>query len=287
MPRFDDRIFQVVLNYGTTQLTLDGGLYLSASGQKYANALQDECTVVIANLKKETRDQLATQLTPFNYDQARKSIQLYAGRQSTGLFLLYSGDIVECTPSQPPNIMLTIKSKTAQFYKYDLVAQAQNTTAPLSQIAGGVALSMNLAAHFEATDRTIQNYSYTGSTLKQVDKLGQVGSVDAYVDGSTLVVKDRGAALKNTVLVLSKDTGMVGIPELTEYGIRVRCLLAPSVKLGGAVQLSSVLNPLIDGTYTIYKLGFEIASRDTAFYSIIEATKYPALFNAAIGVSNI
>lgn len=287
MPQFDDRIIKVVLSYGTTQLTLGEGLYITASGQKYANAMQDECTITIANLKRETRDQLATQLTPFNMNQARKSVQLYAGRQSTGAFLLYSGDIVACTPSQPPNILLTIKSKTCQFYKYDLVAQANNVTAPLSQIAGNVASSMGLTPHFEATDRTIQNYSFTGATIKQVDALGQAGSVDAYVDGSTLVVKDRGVALTNTVLQLNQDTGMVGQPELTEYGFRALCMLTPSAKLGGAVELTSVSNPLLNGSYTIYKLGFEIASRDPAFYSVIEASKFPVPYGAAAGLGNM
>ena len=287
MPQFDNRIFQIVLNYGTTQLTIDEGGYITASGQKFANALQDECTIQIANLQQQTRNLLATQLTPFNRDQARKSVTLSAGRVSTGLFPLYSGDIVECTPSQPPNIVLTIKSKTCQFFKNMLVAQSQNLTAPLSQITQQVASTMGLGTRFEATDKTIANYSYTGSAIKQVDKLGDAGAVDAYVDGQTLVVKDKGEPLKNETLVCSEQTGMIGIPELTEYGVRVKMLLAPTLKLGGSINLTSVLMPLLNGVYVIYKLGFEIASRDTNFYSIIEAAKYDIRAGAIGGLEGI
>jgi len=71
---------------------------------------------------------------------------------------------------------------------------------------------------------------------------------------------------------------MIGQVELTEYGIRVKCLLSPGVKLGGILTLQSVQNPSLNGNYTIYRTGFEIATRDVAFYDIIEATKYPQMF---------
>jgi len=282
MSQFDNRIFKVVLSYGTTELTLDGGLDITAQGQKFANALQDECTITIDNLQKETRDQLATQLTPFNMNQQRKTVQLYAGRVSTGLALVYQGDIVDCITGQPPDIRVTIKSKTCQFFKNDILAQSANVNAPLSGIAGTVAQSMGLSTKFEATDKTIANYSYTGSSIKQVNKLAESGGVDAFVDGGTLVVKNKGQALNNVSHTLSKDTGMIGVPQYTEYGVRVTCLWSPSVQLGGGLSLISELNPLLNGDYTIYKLGFNLASRDNPFYSIIEASKFPVLYQNAV-----
>lgn len=294
MAQFDDRLIEVILSYGTTRLTLSGGLAISASGQKYANALQDECTIKISNLKKETRDQLATQLTPFNYLQQRKSMVVMAGRISTGLFELYRGDIIECTPSQPPDIILTIKAKTQAWFKNNILAQSQNVSAPLSQIAQQTASMMPdpvtgkpLSLKFEATDKTVSNYSFTGPVVKQIDKIAECANVDCYVDGNTMVVKDRGVALKDQILLLSKDTGMIGVPELTEYGIRVKCLLQPTMKIGGAVRLTSVLNPMLNGDYTSYKVGFEIASRDTPFYSILECSKFPIWQGLAGGIGGI
>lgn len=276
--QFDDRIFKVVLQYASSQITLDGGLYIKATGTKYANPLQDECTLVVANLKQDQRDNLATQLTPFNLDQARKSVMIYAGRVSTGLFLLYQGDITECTPSQPPDIALTIKSKTAQFFKMNILAQAQSITAPLSQIVTNAASSMGLTPQFQATDKQIANYSYTGSAAGQVDHIADLGSIDLFIDGTTLVCKNRGAPLNNVTHVLSSSTGMVGKPELTQYGVKVTSLLAPTARIGAKLSLTSALNPLLNGDYTIYQMGFDIASRETPFYTIIEASKFPVLY---------
>lgn len=291
MSQFDDRIFRLEINWSTGNLVLNagegsstnGGLAISASGMKFANPLQDECNVSIANLSPQIRNQLLTQLTPFNYNQARKSLALYAGRVSTGLFLLYSGDITQCTPTQPPDITLNIACKTAQFYKFNILAQAQAITAPMSQIAAQVAQSMGLKIQFEATDKNIQNYSYTGSVEKQVKALSDLGAIDCFVDGGILVVKDRGRALLNVRYDINAKNGMIGTPEPTDWGVRVRTFLAPNTRVGGGITLVSEKNPLLNGAYTIYKLGFEVASRAEPFYSIFEATRYPELYyNAAL-----
>lgn len=280
MFKFDDRIVSVVLTYGETRLTIsDAMCAISAYGMKYADPTQNECTVTIANLRKETRDQLATQLTPNSYNDQRKSIELYAGRVSTGLSLLYKGDIVLATPSQPPDITLCIVSKTAQFFKYDIVAQSYAQLAPASTIAKGIADSMGLKLQFEAQDKQIANWSYTGPTTKQADRFGAVGNMDAYIDDDTFVVKNKGEPLKNVSFVLSQDSGMVGQPEPTEYGVRVKCLFNPSIRLGGGLNLESALNPAVSGDgYTIVKSGFQIATRDVPFYSMFEATRYPDLY---------
>lgn len=287
--QFDDRIVKVVFTWGTESATIDTSqgdptnpAYISANGSKFADVTQNECSLQIANLSRELRNSLATNLTPADYNQGRKSMQLWAGRVSTGMFLRYEGDIVSAVPSQPPDIILSIRSKTLQFYKQDILAQSYAVSnTPMSQIAGDVAKSTGLNLKFEATDRMIANYAYTGSAAKQIDKLGDLGGMDAYVDDGTLVCKNKGTPLNNVSFVLSAQSGMIGQVELTEWGVRVKCLLSPSVKLGGTLVLASMQNPSLDGSYTIYKTGFELATRDTPFYDVIEATRYPAAFYAA------
>lgn len=287
--QFDDRIVKVVFTWGNGQQAIvDSSLdptnppFISASGTKFADVTQNECSLSVGNLKRETRNALATNLTPVDYNQARKSVQVWAGRVSTGLFLRYEGDIVSGVPSQPPDIIMTFRSKTMQWYKQDILAQSYAVgTTQMSQIAGDVAKSMSLNLKFEATDRQVSNYSYTGSAAKQVDKLGQLGGMDAYVDDGTLICKNKGMPLNNVSHVLSAESGMIGQVEPTEWGIRVKCLLSPNVTLGGTLTVTSIQNPSLSGSYTIYKTGFEIATRDTPFYDVIEATRYPAAFYSA------
>ena len=66
---------------------------------------------------------------------------------------------------------------------------------------------------------------------------------------------------------------MIGIPEATERGVKVKILYDLETDLGGQIDLTSELNPALDGSYTIYKIDFDLASRDTPWYFDIEASR--------------
>lgn len=272
MQAFDDRIVRVSVEING-QLNVYEKLAIRASGQKYGNSLQDECEVKISNMSRETRDFLLTETSPFNGNNTPKRIIVEAGRVSTGTHVLFEGDITQATPSQPPDITLTLKAKTSQFAKGALITNSKEDTTDLSLIARDVAASMDLTLVFEATDKKIANYSYSGPKLKQLDKLTEAGGVDAFIDGTVLVVKDSNVPLRNATHELSADSGMVGIPEITEQGVKTRYLLDPQSRVGGQLVLRSELNPAASGNFTIYKLGFDVANRDTPFYNIAECKR--------------
>jgi hypothetical protein len=253
------------------QLKTYEGLNVSASGTKYANANQNECEIKIANLDKATREYILTETSPFNANRTPKRFIVEAGRVSYGYSKVYEGTIASAVPSQPPDITLTIKALTANDKKGDVIARTQPGQVKLSTIAKQVAADLGLSLTFQATDRQIANYNYSGGALKQVDKLGEVGRVNAFVDDRVLVVKDMGRALENQIRVLNIDSGLIGIPELTEQGVKVKFLLDNVTVLGGTLRIQSKIYPTVNGDYSIYKLGFDIASRDTPFYWIAEA----------------
>lgn len=271
-PELDPRLLRIGIEIGG-QLKLYEGLAMTASGTKYANANQNECEVKITNLDQATRDYLLTETSPFNKNKKRKILTVEAGRVSTGYSLVFRGDITNAVGAQPPDIALTIKAATGDYAKGDIIATSQPGSAPLKNIAAQVAKDLDLALDFQATPKQIANYSFTGSKVKQVEQLGAMGRVNAYIDDATLVVKDFNAPLARRTRELNLDTGMVGIPEFTEQGIKVKMLFDNQTVLGGGINITSKLNPAANGLYTVFKLGFELASRDTSFYYIAECTR--------------
>lgn len=269
---FDNRLLRVGVEVNG-QIRWYEGLQIKASIQKFANPTQNEATIQVSNMSAEVRNFILTETTPFNMNFTRKKIYVEAGRESTGLFRVYEGDIMSVTPSQPPDIMLTFKSKTSQFEKTNIVARSAGEQVQLSALAKSVASDMGLNLVFEAPDKKIASYQFIGATIQQVGKLSEFGNVNAYVDDGQLIVKAANQPIRNVTHVLSKDSGMIGVPEATEQGIKVTYLLDQNTRLGGAIQLVSSINPSLNGTYTIYKLGYELANRDTAFYNICEASK--------------
>lgn len=249
------------------------GLAIKASGTKGATDTQNTADVTITNLSKDVRNYILTETSPFNKNRTPKKLIIEAGRVSTGTARLFVGNITKSSPTQPPDIGLNMTAQTGAFKKGDVVARSGAARENLSAIAGRVAGDLEANLTFEATDKQIANYSFSGATLRQVNALAEAGGVDAYLDDETLVVKDRDKPLRNRVKIIDNTTGMIGIPEATERGVSVRILFDLQTDLGGQIDLTSELNPALDGSYTIYKIDFDLASREAPWYLGIEASR--------------
>lgn len=272
MQKLDPRIVKVSIEI-EGELKVYENLAISAVGCKYANATQNDCEFKIANLDKETRNYLLTQTSPFNQNRTPKLIILEAGRQSYGTVEIFRGTITAAAPSQPPDITLSIRALTGNYLKGKIIARSEPPSAPLSLIAKDIAGDTDLTLIFQASEKNLTNYSFTGGALKQIENLGQAGDVNAYVDGNNLIVKDNNVPLKNKLKILNLSTGMIGIPEVNEQGVKVKFLLDNQTTLGGSIQITSELYPAINGLYEIFKLGFHITSRDVPFYWIAECKR--------------
>lgn len=272
MAELDPRLMRIGIEVDDRIKWYDQQFNISASGTKYANALQNECEVKLTNVNKETRDYILTETSPLNKNATPKRLMVEAGRVSTGMSLVFEGDITSAVGSQPPDITLSIKAKTANFQKGNVISRSKSQT-KLSNIAEGVAKDLGLRLDYQAKDKNIANYSHSGAALKQVDRLGTTGAVNAYINNGTLVVKDYNIPLKARTRVLNIDTGMIGIPEFTEQGIKVKMLFDNQTDLGYGLDVQSIMNPAANGVYSVYKLQFELSSRDTPFYLIAEAVR--------------
>lgn len=248
-------------------------LAISATGTKYANPNEDECTVKISNLSRELMVYLATETSPFNLDRTNKVFVLEAGRESYGYSEVFRGNIQNITISQPPDVWLELRAITGTEKATETVSKTAPAKISLKSIAESIAKDLGSSLTFEATDKNLSNYIFSGGALSQIKLLADAGEIDAYLDGNTLVVKDKHVPLTGKVRVLNKDTGMVGIPQLTEFGVRASMLLDNQTTIGGALDIRSEMYPSANGKYAIYKLGFEVSSRDTPFYYHAEGVR--------------
>lgn len=272
MAELDLRVVKISIEInGKTQVFSD--LQMTAVGTKYANPLQNMAEISIDNLDKTTQDYLLTETSIFNLNRTPKKITVEAGRQSWGTTKIYTGNIVSSRVTQPPDTRIILRCLTGNFYKGILIQQMQAGRASLLNIAKNAATSLNLSLDFQAQNKLINNYSFTGGAFAQVDAIGKLGSINAYVDNDTLVIKQANLPLSGTAKVISADTGMIGIPDITEQGLRVKYLIDNQTRLGGLLSVKSVIYPAVNGNYIIYKLSFDIASRDTPFYYIAEAKR--------------
>lgn len=269
----DPRIVKVSIEINGKLKIYTDPIQLTANGTRYGNALQNECTVTLDNLDVETQNYLLTETSPYNLNYSPKRVIVEAGRVSYGTSIIYIGNIVRAIVSQPPDITITLQCLTGNYLKSNIITRNMQGSAPMSQISKNVANDLNVNLLFQATDKNVANYAYAGASLNQVELLGQMGNYNAFIDNNTLVVKDAFIPITNSVRYLSAETGMIGIPEFTEQGIKIKFLLDNKTTLGGSIEVNSKQYPAANGTYVIYKLGFQIANRDTPFYYIAEAAR--------------
>lgn len=268
-------VLNITVNGKTKIYTASGDspLNITATGTKYANALQNEAQITISNLDKATQDYILSETTPFNLNTTQKTVTLFAGRDSYGTAQIYSGNIVSSMVTQPPDIGITLKCLTGNFLKTQVITNNQPSQATLNQIGKKVSQDLGLALQFEATNKNIGNYNFAGSSLKQVQLLNSLGGINAFVDDNTLIMKNALVPLTGTTRILNADSGLIGIPEFTEQGLKATFLLDNKTRIGGGLQIQSQIYPAINGNYVIYKLGFNITSREVPFYYIAEAAR--------------
>lgn len=272
----DPRIVRIEIDANGERHTFNG-LNILASGQKFANPNSNTATVKISNADDDLVNYLISETTPWSEINTTSEIRVYAGRESWGEpALIFQGDVIFADKTQPPDITLIIKAQTKSNDKNRVITRSNPGNITLQRISQSVANDLGLSLKFEANDKTISNYNFTGGVLKQVNKLETAGGVSAYVDDGVLVVKDMSRPLQNEIRVLSENTGLVGRPEITEQGIKVKFLLDNNTRLGGLIRLQTNIDSVLNGDYQIYKLLFNIASRDTPFYWIAEAKRYDA-----------
>lgn len=256
------------------QINFYEGLRVRASGTKFANPLQNECQVTISGLSEATRDYILTEASPYNENRTPKRLILEVGRVSTGLFRLYVGDIISADISSPPEVEITIKAKTQNAQAGNVVAIAGAPLSKLSGVSQRVAEEIGLGLDFQALDKNIANFAFSGSASKLISQLQESGDVRAFIDDETLIVKDYDKALAGRVKILSQETGMVGIPKATDKGIDVTFLIDSESLLGGALRLQSKFNKSINGDYVIDQLKFDVASHDDPFFYTANCTRY-------------
>jgi len=276
MNEIDSRIVRISVEVNNKLNVYEGsnGLSIKAVGSKSTSTKQNECTVTIVNLSQSNRDFLLTATSPFNANKTPKQLIVEAGRESYGYSTVFVGNITSANISQPPDIALTLKCLTANYQKGNMIGTTQANNAKLSDIAKSAAESMNLNLLYQAIDKQVVNYQFSGSNTAQISGLKNLSNnLDVYIDNNQLIVKNSNKPLATQFKVIDMDSGMIGIPELTEQGVKVKYFLDNFSRVGGGLTIKSQLNPAANGDYLIYKLDFDIANRDVPFYYTAEAKR--------------
>jgi hypothetical protein len=113
-----------------------------------------------------------------------------------------------------------------------------------------------------------------GSCSKELDKLGRTHGFYWSVQDGALEIIPGDQYLDDTV-VISPQTGMVGVPDITDSGVKVDALLNPQLRCNRVVEVRSETLDMNEqtGRFRISGLQFQGNNRDGDFLASIEGER--------------
>ena len=230
--------------------------------------------IAIANLSREDVEYLTTYTSPYVDQSKKKRINVFAGYESTGVGMIFSGDIYSALPEGLPDTWLNIEAKTEYFNQQNIITMSQSKMNTKS-IATIVANQLNLALVWRSkSQKFIDAFNFTGAKAKLLNRLNELDSFTAFIDNDSLIVIDNNEQPPETsttkkegyIKLINGDSGLIGLPQPDEHGVKIKVLLDPTVNLGDWFKLESERLPIINGFYQVYEMTYDFATREPQYY---------------------
>lgn len=254
-------------NNGQKQLKRLDGLAIKGQVSRKAGNTAAEAKISIANLIQSDITYLSTYTTPYVKPKTKKKINIYAGYEKTGWGRIFSGDIVQAIPEGQPDTWLNIEAKSL-FYSNRIPLSYGVSNITTQKLGQSIADTLGLDFDWQASSqKTLDIFHFSGSKAQLIKEFNKLDNITMFEDNGKLKVVDKNIKRpENTNKLISKNTGMIGVPKPDEFGVKLQCLLDPSLYLGDWFRLESETLPGLNGAYWIYELSFNFSSRETDFY---------------------
>lgn len=270
--------------------TQDGGkqienIALKGRVERKANTTGSTAKISIANLSKQDVEYLTTYTSRFVEPNKQKKINIFAGYESTGVGQIFSGDIVSAVPEGMPDTWLNIEAKS-NYYNQTKIISYTITEAKTQDIAQNIATQYGLALDWRSkSQKLIDCFNINGAKSRLLNELNKLDNFRAYIDNGVLKVIDKdeeppkesetpkvyNSKISDTkktgyVKLITPNSGLIGIPQPDEYGVKVKILIDPSINLGDWFKLESQKLPALNGYYQIYEMIYDFATREPQYY---------------------
>ena len=131
---------------------------------------------------------------------------------------------------------------------------------PVATAMAGLAKDMGLAFVNAGVTGQITDMYLCYTLLQQVRDLAQMAGIDYYIANNTLTITPKGqASIKSGIPIISPQTGLIGYPTFTGYGVNIKALFNPDVLFGGAIELVTDLTRAA-GKWVVYALNYQLES---------------------------
>lgn len=244
--------------------------------EKHLGAMMNNATIEMCNLATEDVEFLTTFTSQWIAINQRKRIRVFGGYEDTSVSLLFDGDIIEATPTLPPDIWLICKARSGNYGNSTVISKSINQQLPAKEVFKQVSNWARLPLQdYSTTNKQINGFDFSGGSTQIINQLNQIGGIIAYEeDGNLKIVDEKAPNIGGEVRKISLDSGMVGIPKVDALGCEITTFLDPVIKLGQRIELESIRIPAANGIYWIYELRHDGHLRGNDFHTIMKGRRF-------------
>lgn len=240
---------------GSGNMILIEGLPVTVDIEKQGGDTKNKATVVIENIKLDTVKQL-TVLTFKRLQTYNNIIQIDVGNKGAELSTAFIGEITSSVPSLDNNGTLYLKIEALAGYYASLIpsppVSVQGTTT-IEKLMSQFAKEAKYEFKNKGVTGSVANCVFNGSPVKKAQTLARQVGIDLLIDNKKFTIQPFNAPKEGTPPVIADYTGMIGYPSFSSDGIEVRCVYNKDLKVGGYINLQSIL-PQASGEWQITKL---------------------------------
>ena len=248
------------------------GLDVAFSVDQTAGSEPNRAEILVYNLSEDSRRMVS---------DAGAVVRLRAGYPST-IALLFQGDIDEASSERegPDVVTRIVGADGGAAIRRTVVSVARAEDTPVDTVIGDILAALGLDRGSVATVSGTfkQGLSVVGKAADLLDEVcasqGQRWSVQ---DGA-VQIHPAGSATPAPVIVLSPESGLVGVPRrqvdraagdaVVRRGVQLRSLLQPEIRPGRRIR---VVSDWVPGDFVVEKVRHVGSVFGPDFYSEIEA----------------
>lgn len=223
------------------------GIDLSQLKIKFTILQSDEespntANIRVYNLSHETINQI-TALTPVEYNR----VILQAGYKGGNFGVIFDGTIRQFRKGRENNINSYLDILAAEGdipYNFSYVSDTLSSGWKAEDVIERAADAMGLKTNIIPNSDAFKGINPRGKVLFSLSKLPLRSSVQAIgstwsINNGVVQVIPLQGYLSNEAVVLTAKTGLIGVPEQTDDGIKLRCLLNPKIIIGARIKIDN------------------------------------------------
>jgi Baseplate hub gp41 len=193
------------------------------------------------------------------------AILILESNDGSGWLQVFEGQFIEGGPdySSLPDVCLHVTAMTGQGQQW-LTGNpiSYRGTIDAAVIAQQLAAIMNYKLENNGFSFTLHGPYLAGTPMDQFRKLAEMAGFDYYFgpSGTISICKKNSPRVGRPTIPMNPQTGLVGFPTLTRFGIELTVLFTPAVQLASPVQVSGSQVPGCDGKWYPYQMTHDLES---------------------------